>query len=177
MYSSQTSCAPDSGSPSRFEKTKYVHYGFLTVEAWCAYGVPFHGITSLRGDLTGSESVMFLDSVRESEMSSNGQLTGAIVEGEKFIGFPKCHQRQLSTWPVNSLWSECLMDLGIRDVDASNAAEQLSAFQRDMVGAWQGHTKPQKAFMAIVQLWYYHMPVDKVCERVKTVCNSCVRFA
>jgi hypothetical protein len=141
-----------------------VHFGMLLVEAWCAYGVAFDVITSMHADLTGSDSVAFLESLLDAEKSANQKLTGKLKEGYVVKGYPPAKQRVLSTWPVNSMWTEFLIDMGINDEGAECAADQLSVFVRAI--EWVGcGDKELPGFMAMLQLWYYGMPVEKVCSK------------
>jgi hypothetical protein len=140
----------------------------LLVEAWCAYGVAFDVITSMHDDLTGSDSVAFLESLLHVEKSTNQKLTANLKEGYVVKGHPPAKQRVLSTWPVNSMWTEFLIEMGINDESAECAADQLSIFVRAV--GWVGcGVKELPGFMAMLQLWYYGMPVEKVCSEQASV--------
>lgn len=155
VMSSQTSSGP---SPRR-EKVDFPHYGFLLVDSWCAYGVPAECLVSMRDSLA-TDSGPFLDSIKDVEKEQNPELTyeDSRKAGEK--GFPRGGQRVLEKWPVNSLWSEFLVDMGIRDADAQTAKEQVEAFVA--AKGWQGQDSTMHAFMCSLQLWYYGYPTDKV---------------
>jgi hypothetical protein len=119
----------------------------------------------MRDDLVKTgESVAFLESVLEQEQKGNGMLTARVVEGETVKGYPTCKQRVLETWPVNSLWTEFLMEMSIDDSEATTAAQQLRTFYASR--GWEEGTRSKAAFMALLQLWYYGMPAKKVCNQV-----------
>jgi hypothetical protein len=52
-------------SPGKLQYAKklFVHFGFLLVEAWCAFGIPFKCIASKHDRLVGDDAVPFLESV------------------------------------------------------------------------------------------------------------------
>jgi hypothetical protein len=103
--------------------------------------------------------MVFLESVIQSLKETNPKLTGALKPGVEKSGFARMHQRDLTTWPVNSLWTEFLIDMGIDDSDATCAAEQVAAFLQAM--RWAG-AKDEQGFWGCIQLWYFGMPVEKV---------------
>jgi hypothetical protein len=108
LVSSQTSSGP---SPSR-AKSDFAHYGFLVVDAWCAYGVHLDVLVQMRSDLV-SDTGPFLDSVKEAERANNDEMMFMDTRkaGEK--GIPRAGERVLNTWSMNSLWSECMIDMAI----------------------------------------------------------------
>jgi hypothetical protein len=155
LMSSQTSASAQEFKP----KAVFSHYGFLLVDSWCAYGVHVDVLPSLRDSLS-RDGAIFLDSIVQTEQASNASLTYEknMKPGEK--GLPRAGQRVLKTWPVNSLWTEFLIDLEINDSDASNAEEQFNAFLS--AKGWKGQEKSLLGFMSCLQLWYYGMSKDKV---------------
>jgi hypothetical protein len=156
--------ASPSKSPIKqmYAKKQFIHFGFLVVEAWCAYGMQFDCVSSMRDRAAGDESMTFLESIMARERLVNPALVGDIVPGSDVTGFPRCRQRVLTTWPVNSLWTECFIELGIDDSSASNASEQMAIFFSGM--NWGNHDNSTHVggFLACLQCWYYGMPVQKV---------------
>jgi hypothetical protein len=105
--------------------------------------------------------MVFLESVLYDLKKSNPKLTGALKPGVEKGGFPRMHMRDLTTWPVNGLWREFMISMGISDEEATCAAEQVTLFVRGM--GWVGTSyKDEQGFWASLQLWYYGMPVDRV---------------
>jgi hypothetical protein len=140
-------------------KADFAHYGFLVVDAWCAYGVQFGNLSKCRTDLV-ADSGPVLESFKELEQVDSPHITFEETRkpGEK--GFPKAGQRVLKTWPVNSLWSEFLIAVGISDADCTSAAGQLDVFVEKL--QWGKVESPLTYFIACVQLWYYGLPKEKV---------------
>lgn len=156
LQSSQTS-----GSGGSFrQRASFTHYGFLVVDSWCAYGVHIDVLTSMRASLS-VDAGPFIDSIVQSEQAENVALTYEHTKKAGETGFPRAGQRVLKTWPVNSLWSECLLDLGLNDSAAVTAEDQVHVLL-DAKG-WRGQDSCLPAFMSIVQLWYYGMLTEKVC--------------
>jgi hypothetical protein len=73
-------------------KAEFAHYGFLVVDAWCAYGVQFGNLSKCRTDLV-ADSGPVLESFKELEQVDSPQITFEETRkpGEK--GFPKAGQR------------------------------------------------------------------------------------
>ena len=69
----------DSASPSKDRRNKvdFTHYGFLTFEGWCAYGLPPTIVESSREKLTGPCALAYCESVLAHERSRNPVLTGS----------------------------------------------------------------------------------------------------
>jgi hypothetical protein len=153
-------------SPGKLQYAEklFVHFGFLLVEAWCAYGVPFNCVASKRDRLAGDDAVPFLESVMADirKCEQNPSLVGDVVPNSGVKGFPNCKQRILSSWPVNDMWCEFLKRMDIIDTTATNAAEQLPCFYKAMSWPTPKDGLQQAGFMACLQLWYYGMPVEKV---------------
>jgi hypothetical protein len=161
MFASQTSVTASEKSESdQKAKTTHIHYAFLLVDAWCAYGVPFGCVQQLRGRLQGPGSSSFLDSVLAKQRESHQALTGDVHDKVKVVMWPPAVARVLEKWPVNSLWSEFLIELCVDDGEARNAQDQLAAFTKYV--KWPHGKDNLKGFMACLQLWYYGMPVEKV---------------
>jgi hypothetical protein len=96
----------------------FVHFGFLLVEAWCAFGISVlvekkkkkkqigdHACCKpdKRDKLAGDDAVPFLESVVADlhKRKQNSNLVGDVVTGSNVKGFPNFRQRVLTTWPVN----------------------------------------------------------------------------
>jgi hypothetical protein len=168
MFSSQTSRSGSQASPSKqYVKKLFVHFGFLVVEAWCAYGTQFSVVPTFRDRLAGDDSTAFLESILANERKKNSALTGGVVAGSDVKGFPSCRDRDLQTWPVNSMWTEFLLEIAVDDIDATCAADQLTVFYRAMKWS-QGDVLQRAGFMACLQMWYFGMPVEQVCGH--TIC-------
>jgi hypothetical protein len=123
-------------SPGKREKVSFTHYGFLSVEGWCAYGLPPSMLPAERPRLVGSGALPYLESVLMNEKKSNAQLTGETKlspAGERHSVYPKASQRVLRTWPPNGLWVDFLFDLDA-DVEcaATRAEEQVTLFRKSM---------------------------------------------
>jgi hypothetical protein len=156
LVSSQTSSGP---SPSK-ARAEFTHYGFLVVDAWCAYGVHLDVLVKMRSKLV-ADSGPFLDSIKEAEQASNSCITYQDTRKLGETGFPRAGQRVLNTWPVNSFWSEFMIDLHISDAECSTAQDQVDLFVLQQ--GWGRVESPMPAFMSCLQLWYYGYPVEKVC--------------
>jgi hypothetical protein len=170
LVSSQTSVGSfGNGRP----KAEFTHYGFLVVDAWCAYGVQLAILPTVRADLV-NDSGPVLESFKELEQEGKPHITFADTRkaGEK--GFPKAGQRVLNTWPLNPLWSEFLVALDISDADCTSAAGQVDVFVQKQ--KWGNVECPLPAFICCVQLWYYGLPVDEVCNRfvLQQMCLLCL---
>jgi hypothetical protein len=153
-----------SGSEMR-EKAQFTHYGFLTVEAWCAYGLPPSIVQANRPMLVGPGALPYLESVLAEERKSNSKLTGATQlknASDSIVVYPKPSQRVLRTWPLNCLWIEFFIALDVDDSEATCAEEQLFAFRKSM--KWNESAQLLAGFMAALQLWYFGVPVEQVCD-------------
>jgi hypothetical protein len=76
--------------------------------------------------------------------------------------YPKPSQRVLRTWPLNCLWIEFFLALGVDDSEATCAEEQLFAFRKCM--KWNESSQLLAGFMAALQLWYFGVPVEQVWD-------------
>jgi hypothetical protein len=179
FFASQTSVRGEPSTSDTTERDKkvkatHVHYAFLVVDAWCAYGVPLGAVQQLRDRLNGGGSTTFLDSVLAKQRQSQPELTGDVHPKVKVVVWPAAAARVLEKWPVNSLWSEFLIDLKVDDSEARNAQQQVDAFVRFL--KWPQRQDLLKGFMSCVQLWYYGMPVEKVwadcfiCDLQRQLC-------
>jgi hypothetical protein len=164
LLSSQTSATL---SPNR-AKVDFAHYGFLVVDAWCAYGVHVDVLVKMRTRLV-SDSGPFLESIKEYNSKDKKHLTyeDTMTASEK--GFPRAGQRVLTTWPPNSLWTEFLLALGINDEGCTTAQEQVDCFVEKQ--GWKESDTALHGFMSCVQLWYYDFPPEKVCILYPFMCS------
>jgi hypothetical protein len=67
----------------------------------------------------------------------------------------------LQTWPANSLWTSFLVALDISDAECTSAAGHVEVFGEKL--QWGKVESPMPAFIACVKLWYYGLPIEKVC--------------
>jgi hypothetical protein len=151
-----------SGSEMR-EKVQFTHYGFLAVEAWCAYGLPPSIVQANRPMLLGA--LPYLECVLAEERKTSAKLTGATQlknATDSIVVYPKPSQRVLRTWPLNCLWIEFFLALDEDDSEATCAEEQLFAFRKSM--KWNEAAQLLAGFMAALQLWYFGVPVEQVCD-------------
>jgi hypothetical protein len=166
LFDSGSVTASPGKSPGKVQFTKkvFVHFGFLLVEAWCAFGIPFNCIADKRDQLAGDDAMPYLESVMADvrKREQNPKLVGDVAADSNVKGFPNCRQRVLTTWPKNDMWGEFLFKMSIRDAEAKNASEQLDCFYKAMMWPTPKGGQQQAGFMACLQLWYYGMPVDKV---------------
>jgi hypothetical protein len=157
LQSSQTSESPGKA----YKKAEHRHYGFLPVEAWCAYGVPFTLLETFRDNLQ-DDGTAFLDSIVVQEQSTNAKLTYESTRKKGERGYPKASERILRTWPLNSLWSGLLLALDIDESTALTAQDQLNAFVSAKGWGEEESISSLTAFMGSLQMWYYGMPAAKV---------------
>jgi hypothetical protein len=123
LQSSQTSASPGKA----YQKAEHRHYGFLPVEAWCAYGVPFTLLETFRDNLQ-DDGAAFLDSIVVQEQATIANLTNETTRKKGEKGYPRASERILRTWPLYSLWSGLLLALDIDESTAVTAQDQVNAF-------------------------------------------------
>lgn len=103
-------------SPQKRSKAEHAHYGFMVVEWWCASGLPYGAVVKMRPQLAGDGGAILLEDLLKRKQTENPEKLKCLHAGKGER--PRMSERDLSTFPENSLVTEFAIELEVRSPGA-----------------------------------------------------------